>query len=96
MATASNPQEQNQGQQTQASTGTAGSPISNDAYNVISALQAKLEGLEAYRKYSKDPNGQLWQELTQMELASVGRLVEELERLVKDGRFRMQAPGSAH
>ena len=31
-----------------------GSPITNEAYNVITALQAKLEGLEAYRKYAKD------------------------------------------
>ena len=73
-----------------------GSPISNDAYNVITALQAKLEGLEAYRKYAKDGDGGIWQELSKIEVQTVDRLVDELERLVKDGRFRMKQPGSAH
>ncbi len=36
------------GRQTQG----VGSPISNEAYNVLTALQSKLEGLEAYRKYA--------------------------------------------
>ena len=72
-----------------------GSPISNEAYNVISALQAKLEGLEAYRKYQADGNQQIWQELTQQDTQSVQRLVQELERLVQEGRFRMQQPGQA-
>ncbi|MDB5221164.1 MAG: hypothetical protein JWO86_9091 [Myxococcaceae bacterium] len=73
-----------------------GSPITNDAYNVISALHAKLEGLEAYRKYSKDANSQLWQQLTQVEIQVVSKLVEELERLVKDGKLRMKEPGRAN
>ncbi|HVH41790.1 MAG TPA: hypothetical protein VM925_05585 [Labilithrix sp.] len=72
-----------------------GSPISNEAYNVISALQSKLEGLEAYRKYSKDADAQLWQELTQAELQTVSKLVDRLEELVKAGRLRLQEPGKA-
>ena len=72
-----------------------GSPISNEAYNVISALQAKLEGLEAYRKYQADGDQQIWQELTQQDTQSVQRLVQELERLVQEGRFRLQQPGQA-
>ncbi|MCK6589181.1 MAG: hypothetical protein L6Q76_16540 [Polyangiaceae bacterium] len=70
-----------------------GSPISNEAYNVISALHAKLEGLEAYRKYSKDADAGLWQQLTQVECQGVELLVNELERLVHDGKFRMKEPG---
>ena len=31
---------------------SVGSPISNEAYNVLTSLQSKLEGLEAYRKYA--------------------------------------------
>src|SRR5262249_1579817 len=31
-----------------------GSPLSNDAYNLIAALHAKLEGMEAYRKFAFD------------------------------------------
>jgi hypothetical protein len=72
-----------------------GSPITNDAYDVLTALQAKLEGLEAYRKYSKNAAGPLWQQLTEQDTQSVRLLVDELERLVKEGRFRLQEPGRA-
>jgi len=72
-----------------------GSPISNEAYNVLSALHNKLEGLEAYRKYAGDGNQQLWQELTQQDTQGVQRLVQELERLVQEGRLRMSSPGQA-
>lgn len=70
-----------------------GSPISNDAYNVLSALHAKLEGLEAYRKYSKDGDASLWQQLTQQDIQSVQSLVGELERLVREDKFRLRPPG---
>lgn len=73
-----------------------GSPISNEAYDVIAALHSKLEGLEAYRKYAKDENAELWRELTQLEVQTVGKLVDQLERIVKDGKLRMQEPGKAH
>src|SRR5215208_6430113 len=72
-----------------------GSPISNEAYNVVSALHAKLEGLEAYRKYSKDGNNRIWQQLSQQDNQAVETLVGELERLVRDNKFRMQQPGRA-
>ena len=68
---------------------SVGSPISNEAYNVITALQTKLEGLEAYRKYQKD-GGKIWQELSQSDVQCVSRLVDELETMVKDGKFRGQ------
>jgi hypothetical protein len=73
-----------------------GSPITNEAYNIITALQAKLEGLEAYRKYAKDAGGEIWKSLTQVEMQGVEKLVSELERLVKDGKLRMQQPGKAN
>jgi hypothetical protein len=73
-----------------------GSPISNEAYNVIAALQAKLEGLEAYRKYAKDNQSNLWQELTTIETEAVERLVSELEQIVKNGKLRLTAPGRGH
>ena len=72
-----------------------GSPISNEAYNVLAALQAKLEGLEAYRKYQESGNQQIWQQLSQMDNQAVQTLVRELERLVQEGKFRMQQPGQA-
>jgi hypothetical protein len=79
--------------------GDVGSPISNEAYNVITALQSKLEGLEAYRKYSKDGEQQIWKELSDRDNEAVRLLVNELERIVRDGRLRPATPGksaSAH
>lgn len=70
-----------------------GSPISNEAYDVIAALHSKLEGLEAYRKYAKDGNLGLWKELTECEVEGVSTLVDELERIVKAGKLRMREPG---
>lgn len=102
MATAQNQngnvnQQQQSGQQNvQGQTGNVGSPITNEAYNVISALASKLEGLEAYRKYSKDSSGRIWQQLTQIEVQGVQKLVEELEQLVKDGKLRLQTPGKSN
>jgi hypothetical protein len=75
-------------QTTQRSQGV-GSPISNDAYNVISALQAKLEGMEAYRKYQQDGSTQIWQKLAEWETQEVQLLSQELERLVQQGKFRV-------
>ena len=82
----------NQGGQTG---GGVGSPISNEAYNVLSALHSKLEGLEAYRKYSQDGDQRLWQQLSQQDNQAVETLVQELERLVREGKFRMGQPGRA-
>jgi hypothetical protein len=62
---------------------------------VLSALHSKLEGLEAYRKYSQDGNSRLWQQLSQQDQQAVETLVEELERLVREGKFRMGQPGRA-
>lgn len=75
--------------------GGVGSPISNEAYNVLSTLHTKLEGLEAYRKYQQDGNGQIWQQLSQQDNQAVETLVQELERLVKSGGFRSKTPGQA-
>src|SRR5205814_4787372 len=77
-----------------ASTQAIGSPISNEAYNVIAALQAKLEGLEAYRKYAQsDSNQQLWQQLTSLDTQAVNMLVEQLEQMAQNRQLRMRQPG---
>jgi hypothetical protein len=70
-----------------------GSPISNEAYNVISALHAKLEGLEAYRKYAHDGHEEIWKNLCSQEVQGVRVLIDELERIVRDGQLRMNEPG---
>ena len=64
-----------------------GSPLSNEAYNVISALHSKLEGLEAYRTYQQD-GGRFWEELSSQDQRAVDLLVGELERLMGEGRLR--------
>ena len=96
MATMQNNSTSSQQQREGTGTGTrgmtsgegVGSPISNDAYNVLTALQSKLEGMEAYRKYQKDGSGEIWQKLSQADHQCVELLVGELERLVRDGKFR--------
>ena len=70
-----------------------GSPISNEAYNVLTALQSKLEGLEAYRKYAQSGDSRLWQQLSQQDTQAVELLVQELEQLLRDGKLRMRQPG---
>ena len=82
------------GSQTSTTTQGIGSPISNPAYNVISALQAKLEGLEAYRKFSQsDGNQQLWQQLTQLDTQACQLLTMQLEQMAQSGQLRMNQPG---
>jgi hypothetical protein len=92
-----NDQNQRQGDREEGGGASIGSPISNDAYNIIAALHAKLEGLEAYRKFSRDGDTGVWQKLTEQDRRSVEILCDELERLVKDGKFRemggSRAPG---
>lgn len=70
--------------------GGIGSPISNEAYNVLAALHAKLEGLEAYRKFAQDGNQQIWKQLCDQDVESVRLLLDEVEHLVKDGKLRGQ------
>jgi hypothetical protein len=60
------------------------SPISGDAYNIISALHAKCEDLKAYRKYSRDGDQCIWKELSDRNTEAVRLLCDELERLVPD------------
>jgi hypothetical protein len=71
--------------------GTIGSPISNEAYDILTALQSKLEGLEAYKKYAQNgSDSRLWQQLTQSDVQAVDLLAQELERMVRDGKFRLK------
>lgn len=97
MATISNPQmggERSQGQMSSGASTNVGSPISNEAYDVIAALHAKLEGLEAYRKYMRD-GGTIWQQLSDSDVQCVDTLLGELESLVRNGKLRMRTPGQA-
>lgn len=97
MGIASTPKDPHNGNKGQAPSSQGepsfGSPISNEAYDVITALQAKLEGLEAYRKYARSTNAALWIEMTRSDVSSVERLVTALEQLVRDDKLRLRAPG---
>jgi hypothetical protein len=84
-----------QGQQAQRAIENVGSPIANEAYDVLTALQAKLEGLEAYRKYSFDGNEQFWRRLSDLDNQMVGMLCDELERLSREGGLRRGTPGKS-
>ena len=80
--------------QSQSMQQSIGSPISNEVYNIISVLHNKLEGLEAYRKYTQDGgNSQLWQYLAQQDTQAVQYLMQELERIVQTGQHRLRQPG---
>jgi len=72
-----------------------GSPISHDAYNIISALHAKYEGLEAYRKYSWDGDQRIWKELTERDDEAVRLLCDELEKLAREGRLCTSPSGKS-
>lgn len=68
--------------------GEIGSPISNECYDVIRALASKLEGLEAFRKYAKDGNEQIWKQISDLDKQAVMVLVDQLEQIAKDGKLR--------
>ncbi len=68
--------------------GGVGSPVSNDAYNVIAALHEKLQGLEAMRKFSKDADLEIWKQLTQLDVQAVDVLIDQLEKLCTSGKLR--------
>jgi len=73
------------GQQTGAGTqsGQGAFPVDNLTYNLISVLHSKLEGLEAYRKYMQDAQGdqeclQLFQQLQQQDSQAATKIQQHL------------------
>jgi hypothetical protein len=73
--------------------GDIGSPVSNDAYNIIAALHEKLQGLEAMRKFAKDGDLQVWKQISDLDRQAVAYLADQLEQMVKDGKFRGVSAG---
>lgn len=68
--------------------GEVGSPVSNDAYNVIAALHEKLQGLEAERKFALDGDTQVWKKVSDLDRQAVDCLIDQLEKMVRDGKLR--------
>lgn len=52
--------------------------VDNNTYNLIMALGSNLEAYEAYNKYAKDGNEQLWKQLCQQTETAVTLLQEAL------------------
>ncbi len=65
-----------------------GSPVSDEAFDILSALHNKLEALEAYEIYAEDGNPELWKQLSQQDQQAAMILVQQLEDMVRNGRFR--------
>jgi hypothetical protein len=67
--------------------GQSGTGVSNEVYDVITALSSKLEGLAAYQKYEKDGSPDLWRQLRQEDEQAVRRLMQQLEQFAQQGRL---------
>lgn len=70
-------------------------PLSDLAYDVLTALQSKLEAVTAYEVYIEDceeagddESRQLFEELLEDDERHVERLTARLEQLVRDGKLR--------
>ena len=70
-------------------------PLSDLSYNLLTALQSKLEAVHAYEMYIEDfeeagdeETQQLFEEILQVEEQHVERLKTRLEQLVREGKFR--------
>ncbi len=78
-----------QGQERVRLEGGVGSPVCNEAYNVIACLHEKLQGLEAMRKFAKDADdAEVWKSVGQLDLEAVDVLLGELEKIVQNGKLR--------
>ncbi|HEU5431695.1 MAG TPA: hypothetical protein VFU81_08535 [Thermomicrobiales bacterium] len=76
------------GTQQTSRSGQSGTGVSNEVYDVITALSSKLEGLAAYQKYEKDGSPDLWRELRQQDEQSVRKLMRQLEQFAQQGKLR--------
>jgi hypothetical protein len=67
-------------QQSATMSGTVGSPVDNETYNLLQALTSKLEAIEAYSKYAKDggDGARLFERFAQQDRKDVEQLMEAL------------------
>ena len=70
-------------------------PLNDVSYNLLTALQSKLEAVSAYEVYLEDceESGDLetqrvFEEILADDERHVERLTERLEQLVREGKFR--------
>ena len=67
----------------QAGQGQDGFPVDNQTYNLMHALVSTLESIEVYKKYQKDGNQELFQELLQQDQQNARKLVSELKQALQ-------------
>jgi len=74
---------------------TDGTVLSDVNFDLLTLLQSKLEALAAYEVYMEDceeagddDRRQLFEELKRQDEQHADRLRSELERLVREGKFR--------
>ena len=67
----------------------SGTGVSNEVYDVITALSSKLEGLAAYQKYEKDGSADLWREFHQQDEQCVRKLMQRLEQFAQQGKLHV-------
>lgn len=67
-------------QQTATMSGSVGSPVDNETYNLLQALTSKLEAIEAYSKYAKDggDGARLFEQFAQQDRQHAEQLLEAL------------------
>ncbi len=69
------------------------SPVRNDVYDLLSMLDSKLEGLNAYDKYEKDLHGEFKDLLNQIrtdDRRHAEMLANAVERIARDGGLKKQ------
>lgn len=67
--------------------------VDNNTYNLITALASNLEAYNAYQKYAKDGNSQLWQQLSQQTQQAVQLLQQALQQTMS-GQGNTQSYGA--
>ncbi len=65
--------------------GQSGYPVDNITYDLLSVLHTKLEGLEAFKKYMQDAQGdqeclQLFQQLQQQDIQAANQIKQKLQK----------------
>lgn len=77
-----------QGMQGQQFQGQGVFPVTNEAYNIVAALAAELDGLEAFQRYSKDAQGsKFWQDAINLKRQLAELFTHELAEHAKEGHF---------
>jgi len=61
------------------------SPVDNPTYNLLQALVSKLEAIEAYGRYERDGDQDLFRELAEDERRHAERLLQTLRRRLGAG-----------